>query len=349
MGDRERTRRRVLASASAGLSLGLVGCLGDPGGSRPTSSPTDTRTDTRTTGTETGTETEPESETTTEEDEGPGYIDDHWHGRLFFEVNGELVDFSRPKYLLENIEDDHPDAVYFHFHENEEPREPSHGPNEWSNEKEIITVDRALDLLPGIEYEQTDGEHVVTYEGTTYDARRRDTSISIREDDEPIDPTSYEVQHGDYYYVQVVNEDAKRSAKPAHAGADLGTLLFDINNRRIDFSRDRFTGPDAGSEAFHFHDDGNPYMWYKEGSTTLADALNALPGISYAKESGSHVIEHEDEKWPSYEQTYDANSSSNEIIVRERTTDIDPTTYEPEAGDVIWVYVKSEYVYENEH
>lgn len=345
MSDRERTRRRVLASAGTGLALGLAGCFDQSGGTpTSTSSPTGTST-----GTPTDTAAETQEGTPTEDDEGPGYIQDHWHGRLFFEVNGELVDFDQPKYYLENIEDDRPETVYFHFHEDDDPKKPSHGPNEWSNEKQIVTFQRALNLLPGIGYEQKGGEHVVTYEGTTFDARQSGTSVSIKVGDEPMDPTGYEVQHGDNYYVQVVSEDATRSAEPSHGGADLGTLLFDMNNLRVDFSRDRFLGPEAGSEAFHFHDDGNPNMWYKEGAATLADALNALPGISYSKTSGNHVIEYEDDEYPSYSQTYDGNNQKNEITIRQRTTDVDPTSYEPSAGDVIWVYVKSGYIYENEH
>lgn len=343
MDEQARTRRRVLATAGSGLALGLAGCFDQSGGT-----PTDTATGTPTaTATDEATATDTPAETT--EDEGPGYVSNHWHGRLFFEVNGELVNFDRPKYYLKNLQQEHPDTVYFHFHENSDPSEPAHGPNEWSNEKKIITFQRALNLLPDIGYQQKGGEHVVTYQGTTYDARQSGTSISVKEDDRQLDPTSYEVQHGDHYYVQVTDENSKRSAQPAHDGAELGTLLFDMNNLRIDFSRDRFLGPEAGSQAFHFHDDGNPNMWYKEGQTTLADALNALPGISYSKKSGTHVIEYQDEKWPGYSRTFDGSASENEILVRERTTDVDPTSYEPKAGDVIWVYVKSDFLHENEH
>jgi hypothetical protein len=56
--------------------------------------------------------------------EAPGYIDYHWHGQLFFEIDGELVDFDRPKYYLDNIEQERPETVYFHFHDS------AHGPNE---------------------------------------------------------------------------------------------------------------------------------------------------------------------------------------------------------------------------
>lgn len=360
MVDRARTRRRFLAAAGTGLLLGVAGCSSGPNDvatSTPTSSPSEPRSETSTateavspteeptaTTTETGAETQTETSTTTDE-AGPGYKQDHWHGRLFFEVNGELVDFDRPKYYLDTLEADRPETVYFHFHEDAD----AHGPNEWSNEKRLITFQRALNLLPGIAYERRSGEHVITYEGTTYDGRESGTSISVKEGDERIDPTSYQVAHDDDYYVQIVSGDPKRNAEPAHEGADLGTLLFDMNNVRVDFSRERFLGPTAASEALHFHDDGHPYMWYREGPVTLAEALNALPGIEYAKESGGHVITYDDESRPAYSRTYDANRAAHDITIRQRTTPVDPPTYDLRPGDIIWVYVDSDSIPENEH
>lgn len=338
----DRTRRRVLAATGAGLALGLAGCAGigdDSPTESGTASPTvsdETPSPTTTESTETGTESE-----TGTEDEGPGYKTNHWHGRLFFEVDGELVDFYQPKYFLENIDDD--DAVYFHFHEDPE----NHGPNEWSNEKRIVTFEEALNLLPGIDYERQGGDHVVTYEGTTYDGGDSGTSVSIHRDAEAIDPTSYEVQHGDYFWVQATAGDQQRTAPTSHGGADVGTLVFDINNHRVDFSQDRYV--DGGSADFHFHSDGNPNMWYKEGSVTLAEGLNAIPGIEYERRDGNHVVTYEDEDYASHSREFDGGAAQHDVLVRQRTEDVDPTGYEPAAGDIVWVYVKSDLVPENEH
>lgn len=337
MSDRTNTRRRFLTTAGTGLLLGLAGCSTQSDGAQ--SSTTTTRT-ARTT-----TETEPTTTTEAETPDGPGYKDYHWHGRLFFEVNGELVDFHQPKYYLENLEDQRPETVYFHFHKPPE----NHAPNEWSNEKQVITFQRALNLLPGIGYDQQSGKHLVTYDGTTYDARKPGTRISITEGDEPIDPTSYEVQHADNYYVQIVTQDAKRNVEPAHSGAELGTLLFDLNNLRVDFSREQFLGEDAGSAAFHFHDDGHPGMWYKEGAVTLDAALNSLLGIGYEQNAGSHVLTYEDDAHPEYSRTYDGSSDQHDVLIKQRTNPVDPTSYELQAGDVVWVYVDSEAIPANEH
>lgn len=339
----DRTRRRVLAATGTGLALGLAGCsgIGDDGSPTGTGSPTataGTESPTATESTANGSETESETAT---EDEGPGYKTNHWHGRLFFEADGELVDFHQPKYFLKNIEDE--DAVYFHFHEDPE----NHGPNEWSNEKQIVTFQKALNLLPGIGYEQKQGEHVVTYEGTTYDATRSGTSVSIHRDAEAIDPTSYEVQHRDYFWVQATSQNQQRNAATSHGGADVGTLLFDINNHRVDFSKDKYV--EGGSGDFHFHSDGNPYMWYKEGSVTLAEGLNALEGIAYERRDGNHVVTYEDEDYASHSREFDGGAAQHDVRVRQRTEEVDPTSYEPSAGDIVWIYVKSDLVPENEH
>lgn len=357
MTDDGSTRRRFLSVASAGGVTLLTGCAGlDRAGTAhrgsnssrtATAGGSATHTPTETAGQATEEPTDTPGETSdegdAETDEGPGYKSDHWHGRLFLEVNGELVDFRQPKYYLKNVEDDNPEAVYFHFHE--EP--DSHGPNEWSNEKQIVTFARALDLLPGIEYEQPSGAHVLTYDGTQYDARDPGTSISIHEGTERIDPTSHEVRHDDTFWVQVTSEDPKRTVSPAHEGADLGTLVFDVNNHRVDFGRRKYL--EGGSEAFHFHDDGHPSLWYLEGTVSLQAALNSLPGIHYERSGGNHVVEYHDDDHASHSRTFDGGSSHHEIIVRQRTTGVDPTDYQLRAGDIVWIYVHSDLVPDNEH
>lgn len=357
MSEERRTRRRFLSTATAGLALGLAGCSGQSGSEQPspgsgTSRPP-TATETTTAVSESSSTTREPAETTDEaspatettDSEPPYYKQDHWHGRLFFEVNGELVDFDRPRYYLDNIENERPETVYFHFHDGD-----AHGPNEWSNEKQTVTLQRALNLLPGIGYEQQSGNHVLSHDGTTYRGGNSGTSITIKEGTRSIDPTSYQVEHGDDYYVQIITGDDRRNAEPAHNGAELGTLLFDLNNVRVDFSREKFLGEEAASESFHFHDDGSPYMWYKEEATTLSEALNSLPGIGYEQDSGNHVLTYDDEGTRAiYDQTYDGGTSAHEIVVKQRTNPIDPTSYELQAGDVIWVYVQSELLPSNVH
>lgn len=344
MKDRVRSRRQFLKIAGTGVLLPLAGCSSI--GSEPTTEPKTITTDPTTPTTESDTTEESTTEeTTADNDEGPGYKDDHWHGRLFFEVNGELVDFRQSKYFLKNIDDENPDTVYFHFHDDP----GAHGPNEWSNEKQIVTFQRALNLLPGISYEQQSGEHVVTYEGTTFDATQPGTSVSIHRGTETIDPTTYEVKHNDDFWVQAIDEDTARDVTPAHDGADLGTLVFDVNNLRVDFSQSNYLEANTENDPFHFHDDDHPGLWYAHEPVTLADAVNSLPGISYSQSGDSHAVTYEDDEHPDHSQSYDGNDSETEILIRQRTTDIDPTSYELQADDIIWIYVHSSHAPDNEH
>lgn len=349
MGENSQSRRHFLYLAGTGVLVSTAGCASqqDSSATEIASSTTSAETATQTaTPTATATETATPEETTTEtpqSSDGPGYIQDHWHGRLFFEINGELVDFDRSKYYLDNIEEENPETVYFHFHEDED----AHGPNEWSNEKKIITLAHGLNLFPEISYERSNRNHVIGYEGTTYHGGDDGTSISIYEGTGQIDPTAHQVAHNENYYVKITTQDSKRDVDPSH-DAELGTLLFDINNIRLDFSQPKFLEDSTGAASFHFHEDQHPFLWYREGEVTLQAALNSLPGITYRQTSGgSHIIEYDGKE--SYSMTYDETNEEDELVIRQRTTDIDPTTYSPESGDIIWVYVHSQRAPENEH
>jgi hypothetical protein len=333
------TRRRVILGT--GLLVGLAGCASLSDG---LSTSTDTET-TRPTATEssgtTQTDTETETTSSTESgDDGPGYKDSHWHGRLFFEVDGDLVNFDQPKYYLDTIEDDRPETVHFHFHEGS-----AHGPNEWSNEKQIVTFQRALNLLPGIGYERQTGNHVVTYEGETYDGSQSGTSISIHEGTERIDPTAHEVEHNDNFWVRIQTGDDSDSGD-SDGDERSGTLVVDVNNRRLDFSADAYR--EADSETFEFRDDGDPYRWYsQDGSVTLEQALNTLPNLEYSEENGGDVVTYETDD--DHAGTYRSEADATSIVTRQRTNDVDPTDYELQDGDILWVYVHTSAAPDNEH
>lgn len=277
-----------------------------------------------------------ESTATSESRDTPGYKKYHWHGRLFFEVDGELVDFDQEKYYLENIDDDRPETVYFHFHDND-----AHGPNEWSSEKKVITFAHALDLLPEIGYERRNGKHVVTYNGTTYREAAAGTDIGIYRGTERITPKTYEVQHNDNFWVRVDTDQGQSS----ESGMKTGKLIVDINNRRIDFSAKRYI--EAGTSRFRFRDDGSPYRWYSDGTVTLAEALGSLPDIAYKKRSDRSVVKYSTDD--DYAGVYRDANPGTEILTRQRATNIDPASYELQNGDILWVYVHSSEAPDNEH
>lgn len=349
MSNRQRTRRRILRTCTLGLGSLLAGCSSERQSDRqsatsqtPSTERTTVTTNTPTQSpTETDTPTSPEEQTTEGDGQrdAPGYKDSHWHGRLFFEIDGELVNFDQSKYYLENIQEDTPETVYFHFHNDVE----AHGPNEWSNEKKVITLGHALNLLPGIEYAETSNRPILTYDGTRYDARKSGTSITIKEGTESIDPSNYEVQHGDHYWVQITTGRSNTTSSTKE-GTDTGTLLFDINNIRIDFSRSRYQSEKGVEKAFYFANDDHSYQWYKRGDVTLREALNAIPGVTYSF-SGGHHLTFDDPERPTYSQRY----TPDEISIQRRWTPIESPDTLLQKGDIIWLYVKTDQAPENEH
>ncbi|WP_150123227.1 hypothetical protein [Haladaptatus sp. R4] len=295
---------------------------------------TTTTSETQTAETTETTDTTETTETTTREK--PGYKDYHWHGELFFEIDGKLVDFTQPKYFLDNIEKQHPETVYFHFHKS------AHGPNEWSNEKKVITLERGLNLLPGISYKKQGGNHVIGYDGTTYQDGRSGVDITIHERTEEIDPTKYEVQHADQYWVHI--STGRKSGTSGDTRS--GLLMFDINNRRLDFTASKYQR--AGTKQFQFANSNPPYYgWTNTGEPiTLAEVFDQLPDISYSNRGG-HTIKYSSSD--RYDGIYKSRMSGTEISIRQRATDIDPTSYQLQDGDILWVYVHTDAAPDNEH
>ncbi|MFC6965078.1 hypothetical protein ACFQJ8_26775 [Halocatena marina] len=168
----------------------------------------------------------PADEATTETPSKPGYKDYHWHGRLFFEINGDLIDFSQSKYYLKNLQQKRPETVYFHFHKS------AHGVNEWSNEKKTVTFARALNLLPTIEYARRRGSDVITYNGRTYRASASGTSIDVYRGTEKISPQTYTIQHDDDFWVRIGTRKSRTTASDTRSGK----LIVAINNQRLTFT-----------------------------------------------------------------------------------------------------------------
>lgn len=111
----------------------------------------------------------------------------HIHGPMTFEVDGEEVDFSEDKYQSGH--------KHFHF-------EGGHD-NPWHAHSYSITLEWAMNSLDGIEV----SENSVTYDGTTYDGSDSDTTVTIEVNGESVDPSEYFLKDGDQVNIVVETEE----------------------------------------------------------------------------------------------------------------------------------------------
>jgi hypothetical protein len=117
-----------------------------------------------------------------------GQSGEHWHGQLFFEVNGERINFEQSKY--EELDEK------FHF--------ASDGDQyKWHNEQDTVTLQYALNTLPDIEYQHEGQAHIITFRGTTYQSSDSDTSITTMRGETSIDPWIYTLRDGDVITVRI--------------------------------------------------------------------------------------------------------------------------------------------------
>lgn len=116
-------------------------------------------------------------------------------GEMEIVVNGEPIDLTQERLQAEKAENA---SLAFHFHE---------GDGLWYMEGERVTFGEGIDLLPYFAYEQRNGGHVLTYDGTTYDESEEGTEIMFSVDGESVDPTEYELQGGESLRVEVETRD----------------------------------------------------------------------------------------------------------------------------------------------
>ena len=101
----------------------------------------------------------------------------HIHGQMEFVVDGETVDFSRPRFQ----------SGHRHFHFEGGHADPWHA-HSWS-----VTLQYGLNTLSGINVT----EDAVTYNGTTYTRGAANETVSITVNGDPVDPSEYLLKDGD--------------------------------------------------------------------------------------------------------------------------------------------------------
>ncbi|WP_436347897.1 hypothetical protein [Natronorubrum sp. FCH18a] len=106
-------------------------------------------------------------------------------GRIAVVVDGDPIDLSADRYQAEHADE----AIEFHLHEDDEY---------WYMEgTEPVTFAEGIDLLPHFECNDRNGSPVVSVDGTVYDDGEAGTELTFLVDDEPVDPTAYDVRDGD--------------------------------------------------------------------------------------------------------------------------------------------------------
>lgn len=111
-----------------------------------------------------------------------GLNQEHYHGAMFVQIEGEEIDFSQPRFQLQ---DD-----YFHFESGEGERWHVHGRQ--------VTLEYAMKTLS-----MPVTENSVTYQGTTYRDSDSEYNVRVRVSGRTVDPSSYVLQEGDVIRITV--------------------------------------------------------------------------------------------------------------------------------------------------
>ncbi|MWV41825.1 hypothetical protein [Natrialba sp. INN-245] len=113
-------------------------------------------------------------------------------GEIEIVIDGSPVDLSEDRFQAEHADNY---SLAFHLHE---------GDDFWYMEgEERVTFAEGINALPYFAYEQVDGDHVVTYDGTVYDGRDPGTELTFLVDDEAVDPTTYVLSDGDDLLLEI--------------------------------------------------------------------------------------------------------------------------------------------------
>ncbi|AGN01263.1 hypothetical protein L593_06580 [Salinarchaeum sp. Harcht-Bsk1] len=111
----------------------------------------------------------------------------HEHGTINMTVNGERLAFDEPQHTASGAFHFHDSGPTWHMH----PSEPGR-----------LTLAEAMQDV-GIDLT----ESTVTVDGTTYRASDDGTTVTIRVNGEPVDPTAYELHEDDHVRIVVDSEN----------------------------------------------------------------------------------------------------------------------------------------------
>lgn len=120
----------------------------------------------------------------------------------------------------------------------------------------------------------------LTYEGRTYDGDQNGTTVSVRVNGDPVDPSTYALADGDEVWVTVDTPGMNRSTPGEYIDNEdqhvHGHMEFVVNGEAINFGRERYQSNDR---YFHY-EGGEGAAWHAHSySLTLDYALSSLNGI----------------------------------------------------------------------
>lgn len=170
----------------------------------------------------------------------------------------------------------------------------------------------------------------ITYEGTTY-TETSNTTVVMRVDGEPVDPSEYVLQEGDQVWVEVLTHPVDQDVPGEHIPHDKlhihGNITFTVDGDTVDFTRDEYQN--AGHSAF-FHFEGGDAYWHAHSwSVTLKYAMSTLQGINVTENSVTYNG-----------TTYDRGEA--QITIQVNGESVDPSTYFLKDGDQVTITVESE-------
>lgn len=111
----------------------------------------------------------------------------HVHGTIEVVIDGQAVDFSRPRYQMQDRN--------FHFEEDRA--------NPWHVHARGVTLAYAMETV-GIELR--DGGDTLAFDGTTYRDGDDGTTVSVTVNGEPVNPSEYVLREGDHVRIVVETE-----------------------------------------------------------------------------------------------------------------------------------------------
>lgn len=113
-------------------------------------------------------------------------------GDIEMVIDGEPVDLSADRFQAEYAETD---SIDFHLHEDDD--------NWYMEGRERLTLGEAIDHLPHVGYERSEGGDVVTVDGEAYDEADPGVEIAFSIDGEAVDPTDYVLRDGDAIRIEI--------------------------------------------------------------------------------------------------------------------------------------------------